>query len=298
MNDEALVQGGSQWLDLRKTKITSSDMACLMGCAAYLPFTWLQLWERKTGLVKDEQTYAMRQGRAIEESERKALEAKYDTVIFPKVVIFDWMMTSLDGISIDGKTLFEIKLASRENFDSAERGVIPKHYLFQCLWHLACCPDAKKCVLHLKHSTGNRVLDIDVVRDETMIFELKRVGLKFYTEHLVSGKPPPSSEKDYVEMVGENVMALTESYRLAKQQLDYAQGRVDEIKGVLTRMAGDTNATANGLVISRRYRSTADYKRACEDNKICLDSYKKNSVSYWTISDKSLSSTTTTKNGD
>jgi putative phage-type endonuclease len=291
MNENELTQGTPAWLALRKTKITSSDVACLLGCAAYAPFTPLQLWERKMGLVKDEQNFAMQRGREIEEPERRLLEKTFKTLILPKVVVQDFMMTSLDGISPDGKTLYEIKLASSANMESLLAGKVPDHYRAQCMWHLACCPDATSIVLHTRGRMSEKdehvVIDTVLFRDEPFILNAIAVAKKFYEEHLITGIAPEPTMDDVLVIDDSETALYASQYRKAKERLVQAQNEIDEIKKNLVALGRGRNLSASGLMVSRTYRTTLDYKQACLDNNIAVEKYARAPVSYWLCSDRS-----------
>ena len=294
---EQEVQGSPSWLEARRKHITSSDIACLLGCAAYAPFTPLQLFQHKMGLVHVEQSYAMAKGHAIEEPQRRYLEAKYNTLIMPKVVILDWKMTSLDGISIDGKTLFEIKLTGKTNYEAAAAGDIPRHYYSQCQWHLACVPEADTIVLHIRRDGDDATLDLPLKRDQFFIDNAEKVAYEFYTKHLLTGIPPAPQAKDYVELEGIEVEMLTRQYALVKSRLDSTEKELDLLKGRLIELAGDTNARAGGFTIARSYRQNYDYKAACKDNKIPMEKYAKPLVTSWSIRGSASSEENNNSNG-
>lgn len=130
---EDMQQGTDAWLELRKTKVTATDAMAIMGVS---PWTnALELWQEKVGLKEPKSiNSAMTRGMLLEPKARACYEKMTGELMLPEVVLHpvdDWMMASLDGLSLDRKKILEIKCTSRKNHDIAKNGQIPEYYIPQ-----------------------------------------------------------------------------------------------------------------------------------------------------------------------
>ncbi len=123
-------QGSETWKAMRKKFVCASDSATVLGISPYS--TPLQLWEEKLGLRPERPANsAMERGTRLEPIARDIFEKKYRILMMPEVKIHPidtWMMASLDGISLDGKEILEIKCTNRKNHEIAKAGKIPEYY--------------------------------------------------------------------------------------------------------------------------------------------------------------------------
>jgi putative phage-type endonuclease len=127
-----VLQGSLQWLELRQRKITATDSATILGLNPWeSPVT---PWRRKLGLMEPvEINDAMRKGNELEPIARNKLNEMLGIDLKPAVVIhekYNWMMSSMDGISEDHKIACEIKCGEK-SFIEAKKGNIPKYYYCQ-----------------------------------------------------------------------------------------------------------------------------------------------------------------------
>ena len=98
-------------LAYRKNKIGSSDAPIIAGVSPWT--TQVQLWEEKIGIREPRYAnFAMQRGIDKEEEARCIFEKEIGVVFFPQVLThkkYDWMIASLDGLSIDQDLAVEIK---------------------------------------------------------------------------------------------------------------------------------------------------------------------------------------------
>ncbi len=134
-------QGSEDWLKLRKSKITGTDAAIIIGAS---PFKSVhELWQEKLGIKETNYTpnKAMAHGTKLEPVARDIL-IKHTGLHFEPIVCihdeYDWAMASLDGYNEENNIICEIKCPitlgrHREALD----GKIQEYYLPQirhCLW--------------------------------------------------------------------------------------------------------------------------------------------------------------------
>lgn len=105
----------------------------MMGVSPWL--TPYMLWELKTGRRTQAVNLPMKRGSALEPSARRAYEAETGLVMQPAVIVDGAYSASLDGITLEGELLLEIKcpMAGRESetWKSAQGGHVPEHYWWQ-----------------------------------------------------------------------------------------------------------------------------------------------------------------------
>ena len=99
---QEFVQGTPEWLALRKKKITATDANIIM--RASRKKTRLQLYHEK---LSDDPPKPpnkwMQRGLDLEPMARELFCIKTGFVMHPKVIVKDWTLASLDGISDCGK---------------------------------------------------------------------------------------------------------------------------------------------------------------------------------------------------
>jgi putative phage-type endonuclease len=104
------IQGSQAWLDYRLSRIGSSDAATIAGFNPWK--TPMQLYNEKINNTKTFVNDAMKKGTKLEPVARAAYEELTGQAMFPDVVEHpnhEWMIASLDGISLDKKRVVEIK---------------------------------------------------------------------------------------------------------------------------------------------------------------------------------------------
>lgn len=195
-------QQTKEWLEMRKDYIGSSDAPIIMGVSPWT--TPFQLWEEKLGLGEEkEENWAMKMGKEMEPIARQAY-IEHTGIYVEDAVFFDplhdFRMASLDGLSLDKKTAVEIKNANETDHALALEGRIPEKYYPQCQ-HILDVTNAE--MLHywsFRNGTGALV---KLIKDEKYCEKLIQKEREF-REKVVNFSPPPFTEKDYVDYVGES----------------------------------------------------------------------------------------------
>jgi len=132
-------QNTIEWLEFRKSKIGSSDAPIIMGASPWK--TPHQLLDEKMGIKQSfYESPAMQRGKDLEPEARKRFEEETGLVVWPNVLIHpqhDYIMASLDGMTLDEKTAVEIKCPGKKTHKMAQEGHIPEHYHIQMQHQLA-----------------------------------------------------------------------------------------------------------------------------------------------------------------
>ena len=272
-------QGGSDWLEWRKSKVTASEAAVIMGCSPYN--TLYTLWQKKLGHVPPaKDNPAMRYGREMEEPIRQWYEMQVNDFFPSEVVVnplYNWMGASLDGISLDRKTILEIKTCNAQVFEEALDGKIPEHYEWQAHHQMACIPEALRVefVFYHKDNYARVVLE----RDDDKIEELTEDEQGFYEVNIVLETEPELVEKDYRDFSESWDFYIEEELRMLMDDVSPKNKRVADLKKLLVEKSDDGNGYGRYFKLTRSYpKGRLDEKKMLEDG-IDIEKYRKpNSV--------------------
>lgn len=123
-------QGSPEWLEWRRSKITATDAAIILGSSPYSNIH--QLRAEKLDLIdRPPMNFAMQRGKDLEDEARQEFEEMTGYVMIPRVVehtTHSWMGASCDGIDVFGQHLLEIKNNGKKNHKLATQGIIPSHH--------------------------------------------------------------------------------------------------------------------------------------------------------------------------
>jgi len=135
-----LDQGSKDWHLWRAKGIGGSDAPAILGESPYQ--TPYGLWREKTGRSKPKaKNAAMAHGLKTEQAAREKFFEVTGIVTAPACVMSDkieWMRTSLDGLSSDGKLGLELKCpVAPRTYVMAKEGSVPMEYTAQCYHNIA-----------------------------------------------------------------------------------------------------------------------------------------------------------------
>ena len=123
-------QSSPEWHALRKRKITATDAVILMKESPWK--TPSNLYHEK---ISDRPPSApnerMQRGLDLEPIAREHFIRSSGVKVTPTVVVKDWAMASLDGMSEDGNVILEIKCPGQKDHNIALSGHVPDHYRAQ-----------------------------------------------------------------------------------------------------------------------------------------------------------------------
>jgi putative phage-type endonuclease len=274
-----LTQGSKDWLEARKSFVTATDASIIMGINPWK--TPYKLWRQKMDLDPPEtENEAMRRGTELEPIARAWLEKEHNIKCEPKVVIKDFMMASLDGITSDKNAIVEIKCGSKA-FSSAYVGEIPNYYV--CQMQTQMYVSNVQLAFYVAFN-GNEGIVIPVLRDDNFINEMIPKLREFY-ECLISFTPPMMTTKDYQTKSDPQWKALAENYRNAYQELKNAEQLEQTLKQELIALSGEQSSMGAGIKLSKVLRKgVIEYSKIPQLTGLDLEPYRKNSSEYWKIS--------------
>lgn len=277
-----IVQGTLEWKALRRTKITATDAAVVLGVSPWK--TPLTLWEEKTNGT--ESTFVsprMQRGLDLEPMARDYFFQEIRIEMFPKVVIspeIDWAMASMDGVSINGQHALEIKCPGYVDHASALDGKIPDKYFPQLQHQMFVCQLESIFYLSFDGFSGKI---IELKRDDKYIENMLTEEEEFYF-YIKNHLPPPCKDKDYIKKDDEEWNKAVIEYINDFNEKKRLEDRLEQKRQWLIAQAGDLNVMGAGIKLSKCTRKgTVDYAKIPQLNGIDLEPYRKESVVTWTI---------------
>lgn len=280
-----LTQGTEAWLAYRKTKITATDSAKILGVSPY--GSCYGLWLEKTGRKPPQKSNpAMEYGTRMEDEIRVWAENKLGEWFPPEVVESkkdSFMMASLDGISADRKTILEIKTCGTKVFEDAKQGKIPDHYRSQGMHQIACVPEAEK--VHFVFFHKGEYAEVDLYPDWEFISKMIEEEKFFYEHHMITDLPPEMSEKDYLNMDDSpewSVLAFTvklfnKEYEIEKARFKKFKTEWDRLKKDFIELSDDGNCEGSGIRLSKSWRTGALDVEKMKADGIDINKYVKSS---------------------
>ena len=192
----AHVQGSPEWLENRRNYIGASDAGVILGLSPWK--TPYQLWLEKLGRGEESnQTFAMLKGTQLEPFARSSFERDLGLDVFPDCVYHpehDFMMASLDGITLDRNIVVELK-SGLSTYKMAKEAIIPEYYKAQLQHQLACIGLNEIYYYSYDEQTDSGIC-IKVYRDDEYIKKLIDKEKEFWV-FVTSKNPPPLTDRDY-----------------------------------------------------------------------------------------------------
>lgn len=179
---ENILQGSPDWIALRRTKITSTDSAAIMGLNPWK--SAYQLFLEKTGVEEIEPPNAkMLIGSANEELARADYIKLSGIDVEPIVCLSEknpWLMASLDGFCHKTNKAVEIK-CGKKAFQNAKKGHLELYYKCQLQHVMAVCN--LDVIDFFCWWEGQSILK-EIKRDEEFIKEMLIKDKQFYDDIL------------------------------------------------------------------------------------------------------------------
>ena len=279
-----LIQGTEQWKSMRKKMVTGTDAPVLMNVSPYGD-TPYKRWLDKLGFGEEKvETEAMRRGKELELVARDIFIQETGIMMVPEVVFskeYNFIMSSLDGIDFDRKTILEIKCVKKEFHEMALDGVVPEGFIPQ-LQHQMITTGLKKCYYMSYTPTSYKILEVYLDEEEakTLIEREK----EFYN-CLQNLTPPPLTEKDYIHRSDQEWTSRARKLKQLTQQRKELEMEEEMIKKELIELSGGLNCQSSDIKLSKVIRLGAvDYKGIEVLQDVDLNTHRKPSSVYYRIS--------------
>jgi len=266
-------QGSPEWHEHRRKHRNASETAVVLGLSPWQ--TPYQLWQVKLGLLELAVTPAMRHGSELEPAARAAYEQQTGCVMQSLVVVEGEYSASLDGITLAGDRLLEIKAPVKGRnstlWKMVEAGRLPDHYAPQ-VQHQLMVTKAEVADLYVFDGSAGILLE---VRPDASAWPRIRTAWDEFVRFVALKSPPPLSKGDVRERSDAEWTAAAAHYLETKLFVDQAEKALTEAKGALVALTNHTSETGGGVTVTRYWKTGAiDYKKIPELKALDLDQYR------------------------
>lgn len=268
-----LVQGSPEWHAHRARYRNASESAAVMGASPWL--TPYQLWQIRTGRIEQVVTAPMRHGTEMEPKARAAYEAQTGLVMQPLVLADGDYSASLDGITLEGDLLLEVKSPYKgqasELWQGAVAGDVPVYYAIQIQHQLMV---AGADMAHLWVFDGSEGLLLEVARDEAVMASI-RAAWDNFQPYLDRDTPPPLTDKDTLNRNDPEWELAAVGYLDAKRKAEAATATLEAAREQLVTLASHPSESGAGVTVTRFWKQgNVDYKRVPQLAEVNLDGYR------------------------
>lgn len=271
------IQGTEAWLEYRRTRGGASEVAALFGASPFMPRNVRELYEVKTGQREVYVNDAMRHGNRNEPSARAKLEDMLGEALEPQVVEHTSnprIIASLDGQTMDGETIIEIKCPPKGRKSKAwkqveDNGKPDHHYWLQIQQQLL-CSGATYCLFAVYDANTDEIITTQVESSAEWQDKIVAAWGEFFEcldNDIAPGVKSERNDTDWEQAARE--------YRDARRQLEAAKEAEAKAKAALERLAGDDITRGCGVSVAKYYvKGSVDYKAAIPDD-IDIEQYRK-----------------------
>jgi putative phage-type endonuclease len=273
MNIIKLVQGSAEWHEHRRRYRNASETPVILGVSPWL--TPYQLWQQKLGLTQPEINPAMLRGTELEPAARAAYEARTGLVMQPLVLLAGEYSASLDGLTLGGERLLEIKcpFKGREStlWKCAKAGRLPEHYHWQ--------------VQHQLLVTQADIADVFIFDGaEGIVFPIApdpdawpriQTAWDEFARFVAESQAPPLTERDTRIRDDPAWLEAAARYLELRTAYDELSAKVDEAKARLVGLASHAKEQGGGVSVMRLWkRGNIEYKRVPELASVDFELYR------------------------
>lgn len=269
-----MVQGSPAWHEHRSHYRNASETPAVMGLSPWM--TPYQLWQLKTGRTQPaEATAPMKHGTEMEPQARAAYEAKTGAVMQPLVMTSGDYSASLDGITLAGDLIVEIKCPYKgkvsELWQSVEVGEVPEMYRVQIQSQLM-VSEAKMAHLWVFDGEDGLLLSVEV--DEVCQQRIRNAW-DVFQGYVDTDTSPPMTEADTVLRSDTDWQVAAEDYVVLKGLAEDAATRADDAKAKLIALVVHNRESGCGVSVTRYFKQgSVDYKRVPELGAVDLEQYR------------------------
>ena len=268
-----LVQGSPEWHQHRQHHRNASETPAVLQLSPWM--TAYQLWQIKTGRApQPEVTPAMAHGTQLEPLAREAYEKETGYVMEPLVLVDGEYSASLDGITLDGRLMLEIKCPKSKDskiLAEAKAGRVPVHVYWQMQTQLL-VSGAELAHLYVFDGTSGILLE---QRPEASAWDTLRQDWDRFMDLVRTDQPPPLTDRDTIIRTDPEWLAAAREYIAAKKLADDTAVELDALKQRLTSLARHSSEQGGGVSVSRYWKTGAvDYKKVPELAGVDLDRYR------------------------
>jgi putative phage-type endonuclease len=222
----------------------------------------------------------MKRGNDLEPMARELFCIQNALEVSPRVVIKDWAMASLDGMSECGNYIVEIKCPGEKDHATALAGKVPDHYYPQ-IQHQLYVTGLEWAFYY--SFDGIDGVTIYVPRNEEYIEKMVQEEQKFFA-CLESKTPPELSESDYKERDDDLWKQCAFRWKSVSEEIKYLEKEQEELRNHLLFLSGESNTKGCGISLCKVQRKgNIEYSKVDELKGVDLEKYRKPSIDTWRI---------------
>lgn len=268
-----MAQGSHEWREHRRKYRNASETPIVLGVSPFS--TPYQLWQRKLGLIEQGVTPAMQRGTELEPIARAAYERRSGHVMQPLVVIDGEYSVSLDGMTLGGERIVEIKcpVKGREAtlWKRVEGGDLPEHYQWQVQHQLMV---TKAAIADVFVFDGEEGILLEVT-PQPATWPRIHTGWDEFMAFVTSKSPPPLSSGDVRQRSDTEWAAAAAHYLETKLFADQGQKALAEAKDRLIALASHTSESGGGVTVTRYWKQgSIEYRKIPELEALDLEQHR------------------------
>lgn len=268
-----LVQGSPEWHAHRAMYRNASEAATVMGENPWM--TPYQLWLIRTQRATQPVTPPMRYGSQMEPAARAAYETLTGNVVQPLVMVEDEYSASLDGLTLDGRLIIEVKCPVNGRKSALWREVsetkVPRHYWWQ-LQHQLMVSGAEQAHFYVFDGTEGL---LTTVYPDKEAWKALRTGWDRFMSHLRSDIPPELTDRDSQTRDDPEWTRAAKAYLSLKEASDNVAEQLEAAKAKLIALAQHPSVTGAGVKVTRFWKQgSVDYKRVPALEGVDLEAYR------------------------
>jgi putative phage-type endonuclease len=268
-----LAQGSGEWHEHRKSHRNASETPSVLGVSPWV--TRYQLWLQRTGRAEQQINPAMRRGSELEPVARRAYEQLTGLVFEPLVLVDGEYSASLDGMTLDGGLILEVKCPVKgkdsDVWQQVQSGLQIAHYYWQ-VQHQLMVTGAK--LAHVWIWDGKQGLLLEQQPEPACWPEIRKAWDAFM-ELILTDQPPLLTDRDTVERLDPAWQRAAERVINAKRIADRATEELEASKKALITLATHPSERGAGVTVSRYWKAgLVDYKRIPALSAVDLDSFR------------------------
>jgi putative phage-type endonuclease len=268
-----LTQGSPEWHQHRQSHRNASETPAVLGISPWL--TPYQLWLQRTGRAEPKVNPAMRRGNELEPRARLAYEQITGLVMEPLVLVDGEYSASLDGITLDGELILEVKCPAKgrdsDLWHLVESGDLPEHYFWQ-VQHQLLVSGAR--LAHVYVFDGHHGVLLEQMPLPDKWTEIRK-GWDAFMQLLELDTPPLLTDGDTVERHDAEWQQAAERVIAAKRLADGAAAELEAARKALTGLATHPSERGAGVCVSRYWKAGAiDYKQVPQLAEVDLEGFR------------------------
>jgi putative phage-type endonuclease len=279
-------QRSAEWHAMRKKFIGASDASALLGVSPWKTAYDVFLEKCGTDIKEAPKNPYMQRGIDLEPEALRAFELATGFLMSPMVLFspkYEWMMASLDGLSIYGDAACEIKCPGEKDHLHCIYIGIPEKYMPQLQHQIEVTGLDKIYYMSYRPDHATPISIREVLRDEVYIANLIKVEAAFYVDHMLTGIPPENDRQ--IKTIDSSAWkSLSDEYMRLDRQMKDNEKRKEEIKDLLLEISGAENAKGNGITLQKIERKgIIPYASIPEVKQMDLEKFRKPSTSFWQV---------------